>query len=69
MEARHKRRCDHWARIISAFLNWPKCSGLAYEYIVCDMRERGGNLEMVHIMGHSARDIRKQVAKIIMERQ
>ena len=41
---------------------------MAYDYIVCDRRDEGGSLEMVHIMGHSEENIREQVAKIISAR-
>ena len=61
-------RWQYWADIIAPFIGWKTCNGFT-EYLVCDTRtEKGGRLEMVHLYGLTAKDIRKQVAKIIMER-
>jgi len=66
--SKNEKRWHKWADIVSAFLGWKTCTGMACEYIVCDRRDQGGNLEMVHIYGHTAKDIRKQVAEIVRKR-
>lgn len=63
-----ERRWHRWASLIGDTLGWPRCTGLPWEYVVCDMRDEGGRLEMVHIDGLSDADIRKQIANIIAER-
>lgn len=64
-----EKRWQHWAAIVSDFLEWPECTGMPWEYIVCDRRDSGGNLEMAHIAGHTAKSIRKQVAEIVRKRK
>lgn len=64
-----ERRWRHWGNMIAALLGWPHYTGMPWEYVVCDRRESGGDLEMVHIDGESAKSIRKQVATIIMRRK
>lgn len=70
---RRKLREARWhkyANCISELLGWPHCTGMPWEYIVCDTRTKtGGYLEMVHIDGHSTKSIRKQVADIIRSRK
>jgi hypothetical protein len=68
------KRFNRWADRIADFLGWNDRKDVDYyiagdSYVVCDMRDKNGNLEMVQIGGHNAHSIRKQVAEIINKRK
>lgn len=65
-----EKRWHFWADICCELLGWPNCTGMPWDYVVCDRRTKTGKgkLEMVHIDGHSAKQIRNQIVKIIKER-
>ncbi len=67
------KRFNFWADTIANVLGWNNRKGDWYasnSYVVCDKRDdKSGNLEMVHIDGKTAREIRRQIALIIISRE
>lgn len=64
-------RWQFWANVCCIELGWPNCTGMPWEYVVCDRRSKTGKgaIEMVHIDGHDAKSIRKQISDIIRGRK
>jgi hypothetical protein len=63
-------RIHFWGNLAADLLGWRRKDWyISDSYAVCDFRDTGGNLELVHIDGHTAKDIRKQLANIIQQRK